>query len=234
MTGARVWPEDAQLAMSFVVNVEEGAEYNPPGRRPAPRARGRAGHRAEAARAEPRQRIAATSTASGRARRACSPCSIAIASRRRSRRPRSRSSARRSSRAPSWPPATRCVPTATAGSISSRWTRTSRARVHRKGRRLHREDHRPAAHRLALAVSVHRAHAPPPHRSGLQLSHGRLLRRRPVLGRRGGGAIVVMPYALDSNDMKMWVAPAFTPEQWLAYAVDTFDVLYDEGARRRG
>jgi peptidoglycan/xylan/chitin deacetylase (PgdA/CDA1 family) len=45
-----------------------------------------------------------------------------------------------------------------------------------------------------------------------------------------GRAIVVMPYALDSNDMKMWVAPAFTPEQWLAYAVDTFDVLYDEGA----
>ena len=49
-----------------------------------------------------------------------------------------------------------------------------------------------------------------------------------------GRAIVVLPYALDSNDMKMWVAPAFTPEQWLAYAVDTFDVLYDETRWRRG
>jgi peptidoglycan/xylan/chitin deacetylase (PgdA/CDA1 family) len=47
-----------------------------------------------------------------------------------------------------------------------------------------------------------------------------------------GRAIVVVPYALDSNDMKMWVAPALTPEQWLAYAIETFDVLYDEGARR--
>jgi peptidoglycan/xylan/chitin deacetylase (PgdA/CDA1 family) len=44
-----------------------------------------------------------------------------------------------------------------------------------------------------------------------------------------GRAIVVLPYALDSNDMKMWTAPALTPEQWLAYAVDTFEVLYGEG-----
>lgn len=41
--------------------------------------------------------------------------------------------------------------------------------------------------------------------------------------------ILVLPYALDSNDMKMWTAPALTPAEWLAYAVDTFDVLYDEG-----
>jgi len=47
-----------------------------------------------------------------------------------------------------------------------------------------------------------------------------------------GRAIVVVPYALDSNDMKMWVAPALTPEQWLAYAIETFEVLYDEGASR--
>ena len=42
--------------------------------------------------------------------------------------------------------------------------------------------------------------------------------------------IVIMPYALDSNDMKMWTDPAMTPAQWLDYAVDTFDWLYAEGA----
>jgi peptidoglycan/xylan/chitin deacetylase (PgdA/CDA1 family) len=46
----------------------------------------------------------------------------------------------------------------------------------------------------------------------------------------GGKAILVIPYALDTNDMKLWMAPALTPEQWLAYAVETFEVLYDEGA----
>jgi len=44
-----------------------------------------------------------------------------------------------------------------------------------------------------------------------------------------GRPIVVVPYAIDSNDMKMWVAPAFTPAQWLDYAVETFEVLYEEG-----
>ncbi len=47
-----------------------------------------------------------------------------------------------------------------------------------------------------------------------------------------GRAIVVVPYALDSNDMKMWTAPALTPAEWLAYAVDTFEVLHEEGAAR--
>lgn len=47
-----------------------------------------------------------------------------------------------------------------------------------------------------------------------------------------GKPIVVVPYALDSNDMKMWTAPALTPAQWLDYAVETFDVLYEEGAAR--
>jgi len=42
--------------------------------------------------------------------------------------------------------------------------------------------------------------------------------------------MVIVPYALDSNDMKMWVAPSYTPEAWLKYAKDTFDVLYEEGA----
>ena len=47
----------------------------------------------------------------------------------------------------------------------------------------------------------------------------------------GGKPIVIVPYALDSNDMKMWNAPALTPDQWLKYAVDSFDWLYEEGAR---
>jgi peptidoglycan/xylan/chitin deacetylase (PgdA/CDA1 family) len=43
-------------------------------------------------------------------------------------------------------------------------------------------------------------------------------------------AIVILPYALDNNDMKFWTAPALTPAQWLEYAIDTFEVLYEEGA----
>ena len=46
----------------------------------------------------------------------------------------------------------------------------------------------------------------------------------------GRRAMLVLPYALDSNDMKMWTAPALTPAQWCDYAVDTFAVLYREGA----
>ena len=42
--------------------------------------------------------------------------------------------------------------------------------------------------------------------------------------------MLVVPYALDSNDMKMWSDPAYTPAEWLRYALDTFDWLYEEGA----
>ena len=45
-----------------------------------------------------------------------------------------------------------------------------------------------------------------------------------------GQPILILPYAVDSNDMKMWTAPAYTPEQWYRYAIDTFDQLYLEGA----
>ncbi len=41
--------------------------------------------------------------------------------------------------------------------------------------------------------------------------------------------MVIVPYALDSNDMKMWVAAAYTPDMWLKYACDSFDVLLAEG-----
>jgi peptidoglycan/xylan/chitin deacetylase (PgdA/CDA1 family) len=44
-----------------------------------------------------------------------------------------------------------------------------------------------------------------------------------------GKPIVIVPYQLDSNDMKMWTDPAMTPEQWLAYAKRNFDQIYREG-----
>jgi len=49
-----------------------------------------------------------------------------------------------------------------------------------------------------------------------------------VAGARRG--IVMVPYALDTNDMKFWLAPGYTPKQWLDYAIATFDQLYEEGA----
>ena len=48
----------------------------------------------------------------------------------------------------------------------------------------------------------------------------------------GPRRIVVVPYALDTNDMKFWLAPGYTPAQWLDYAIATFDQLYAEGADR--
>lgn len=41
--------------------------------------------------------------------------------------------------------------------------------------------------------------------------------------------IVILPYQLDSNDMKMWTDPALSPEAWLCYATANFDQLYREG-----
>jgi len=41
--------------------------------------------------------------------------------------------------------------------------------------------------------------------------------------------ITIVPYQLDSNDMKMWTDPSLTPRAWLQYAIDTFDQLYREG-----
>lgn len=47
--------------------------------------------------------------------------------------------------------------------------------------------------------------------------------------------IVILPYAIDSNDMKFWLAPAFSPDGWASYAKRTFDWLLreaeTEGAR---
>ena len=56
--------------------------------------------------------------------------------------------------------------------------------------------------------------------------------RREYAGSDDGHGIIVVPYALDTNDMKFWLAPGYTPDQWLDYAVATFDQLYFEGATR--
>ena len=44
-----------------------------------------------------------------------------------------------------------------------------------------------------------------------------------------GKPIVIVPYQIYNNDMKMWTDPAMTPDQWLAYARHNFDQLYREG-----
>jgi len=46
-----------------------------------------------------------------------------------------------------------------------------------------------------------------------------------------GRPIVVVPYQLDTNDMKMWPHPGYTARDWLDYAVDSFDLLHREGAQ---
>ncbi|HZG46007.1 MAG TPA: polysaccharide deacetylase family protein [Allosphingosinicella sp.] len=44
-----------------------------------------------------------------------------------------------------------------------------------------------------------------------------------------GRPIVIVPYQLDTNDMKMWTDPSLTPDRWLDYAIRCFDQLYREG-----
>jgi len=41
--------------------------------------------------------------------------------------------------------------------------------------------------------------------------------------------MIVVPYQLDTNDMKMWLAPSYLPQHWLDYAIASFDTLYAEG-----
>lgn len=47
-----------------------------------------------------------------------------------------------------------------------------------------------------------------------------------------GEPMVIVPYAIDSNDMKFWTSPALTPESWLSYATRSLDVLLEEGAEQ--
>mgnify|MGYP006270961791 FL=1 len=57
-------------------------------------------------------------------------------------------------------------------------------------------------------------------------------RDEPFMDRSYARPIVVLPYALDTNDMKMWNAPALMPRDWLQYLKDSFDCLYAESAAR--
>ena len=44
----------------------------------------------------------------------------------------------------------------------------------------------------------------------------------------GPRPIVVLPYNLDTNDMKMWNAPALSPREWADYAIDSVKWLVGE------
>jgi peptidoglycan/xylan/chitin deacetylase (PgdA/CDA1 family) len=57
-------------------------------------------------------------------------------------------------------------------------------------------------------------------------------RDEPFLDQSLSKPMVVLPYALDSNDMKMWNAPSLTPRAWCEYAIDTFDWLLKESESR--
>ena len=43
--------------------------------------------------------------------------------------------------------------------------------------------------------------------------------------------MLITPYAIDTNDMKMWVAPAMQPWDWAEYAIQSFDALLAEARR---
>ena len=45
---------------------------------------------------------------------------------------------------------------------------------------------------------------------------------------------LIVPYALDTNDMKFWLSPGYSPQQWLDYAIETFEQLYREGTDQPG
>ena len=53
---------------------------------------------------------------------------------------------------------------------------------------------------------------------------------QPFWDTQGDHSILVLPYALDTNDMKLWASPSYMPADWLQYANDSFDCLYAEGA----
>ena len=44
-----------------------------------------------------------------------------------------------------------------------------------------------------------------------------------------GRPIAIVPYQVDNNDMKIWTDPAVSPHAWLDYAKANFDQLYREG-----
>jgi peptidoglycan/xylan/chitin deacetylase (PgdA/CDA1 family) len=51
----------------------------------------------------------------------------------------------------------------------------------------------------------------------------------PFWDRSFANPIIVLPYQLDTNDMKLWSDPAYTPRAWLDYVIDGFETQYAEG-----
>ena len=47
-----------------------------------------------------------------------------------------------------------------------------------------------------------------------------------------GRPIVVLPYQVDNNDMKMWAEPSYTPDQWLKYAPTTSNGRWPRASTR--
>ena len=45
--------------------------------------------------------------------------------------------------------------------------------------------------------------------------------------------MVIVPYAIDTNDTKMWVAPAMQPWDWSRYMIESFDQLHAEALAGR-
>ncbi|MCE2723455.1 MAG: polysaccharide deacetylase family protein [Burkholderiales bacterium] len=45
--------------------------------------------------------------------------------------------------------------------------------------------------------------------------------------------MIILPYQLDTNDMKMWLAPGYLPSHWLEYAVDTLDQMHKEASGKK-
>ena len=52
---------------------------------------------------------------------------------------------------------------------------------------------------------------------------------QPFWDHHEGRPIVVLPYQVDNNDMKMWAEPSYTPDQWLKYALDNLEWSLREG-----
>jgi len=50
------------------------------------------------------------------------------------------------------------------------------------------------------------------------------------MGKGATKPLIILPYAIDSNDMKFWLDPSFTAQMWLDYAKRTFDELLAEAA----
>lgn len=40
--------------------------------------------------------------------------------------------------------------------------------------------------------------------------------------------MLIVPYALDTNDMKFWTSPSLTPSSWAEYVIDSIDWLAEE------